>query len=133
MFFGEQVFYDFKIVKFQRYFRSRRNKNEFNANFRRGVTRTRRRRTPVDPARPFTELDWSSSTNGRAESVLGPAWLFTELDWSSSANGRAKSVLDPARPFAELDYSSSSSANGQAESVFDDRVCLFRRTDPLDL
>ncbi|KAF3564578.1 hypothetical protein DY000_02014520 [Brassica cretica] len=91
---------------------------------------TRRRRTPVDPARPFAELDWSSSANGRAESVLGPARPFAELGWSSLANGRAESVLGPARPFAELDWSSS--VNCRAESVFDDQVCLFRRTDPLD-
>ncbi|KAF3548541.1 hypothetical protein DY000_02007845 [Brassica cretica] len=72
--------------------------------FGRRITRTRRRWVSVDPARPFAELGWSSSANGRAESVLGPARPFAELDWSSSVNGRA-------------------------ESVFDDRVCLFRRTD----
>uniref|UniRef100_A0A0D3BGX9 Uncharacterized protein n=1 Tax=Brassica oleracea var. oleracea TaxID=109376 RepID=A0A0D3BGX9_BRAOL len=71
--------------------------------------RTRRRWTPVDPARPFTELDWSSSANGRAESVLGIR------SGSSSANGRAESVSGPSRPFAEQDWSSS--ANGRAESV----------------
>ncbi|KAH0879545.1 LOW QUALITY PROTEIN: hypothetical protein HID58_066939 [Brassica napus] len=50
----------------------------------------------------FAELDWSSSANDRAESVLGPARPFAELDWSSSANSRAESVLGPTRRTAEL-------------------------------
>ncbi|KAH0858865.1 hypothetical protein HID58_087126, partial [Brassica napus] len=76
------------------------------------------------PAWPFAKLDWSSSANGRAESVLGPARPFAKLDWSSSANGlangRAESVSGPARPFAKLDWSSS--ANGLDESVLDDQI-----------
>ncbi|KAF3500545.1 hypothetical protein F2Q69_00042909 [Brassica cretica] len=86
-------------------------------NFGRGVTRTRRRQVLVDPARSFAELDWSSSANGRAESVSGPTRPFAELDWSSSANGSAESVSGPAQGTAELN------------PCFDDRVCLFRRTD----
>ncbi|KAF3543445.1 hypothetical protein DY000_02007319 [Brassica cretica] len=103
----KRVFYDFKIVKFQRYVRSRRIKNELNAIFERGVPRTRRRRTPVDPARPFAKLDCSD------------ARTFAKLDWSISANGRAESVPGPARPFTELDWSSS--VNGRTKSVFDDQ------------
>ncbi|KAF2562002.1 hypothetical protein F2Q70_00017289 [Brassica cretica] len=62
-----------------------------------GVTRTRRRRVPADLARPFAKLDWSSSANGRAESVSGPARPFAKLDCSSSVTGRAESAVNPAR------------------------------------
>ncbi|KAH0859137.1 hypothetical protein HID58_087398 [Brassica napus] len=53
--------------------------------------------------RLFANLDWSSLSNDRAESVVDPARLFVELDWSSSMNDRAESVVDSAQPFAELD------------------------------
>ncbi|KAF2547008.1 hypothetical protein F2Q70_00022250 [Brassica cretica] len=80
-------------------------------------------KTPIDSARPFAELHWSSSVNGRVESAFDPARPFAQLGWSSSANGRAESAFDPARPFAELDLvqlgERSSSENGRAESVFD--------------
>ncbi|KAF2613337.1 hypothetical protein F2Q70_00012072 [Brassica cretica] len=53
------------------------------------------------------------STVKRAESPF--ARPFTELDQSSSANGRAGPKTDSARPFAELDQPSS--ANGRAGST----------------
>ncbi|KAF2587746.1 hypothetical protein F2Q70_00039307 [Brassica cretica] len=73
------------LNRFQRYLRSRRNKSEFDTisgeELRRedgfcliqlgrssNWTGPARPYPAVDPARPFTELDWSNSANGRAES-----------------------------------------------------------------
>ena len=53
--------------------------------------------------------------SNKLDRLWNSARPFAELDRSSSANGRAGSNADSARPFAELDQSSS--ANGRAGST----------------
>ncbi|KAF3589002.1 hypothetical protein F2Q69_00029960 [Brassica cretica] len=58
----------------------------------RGFSSAVRRAGPkTDSARPFVELDQSSSANGRAGPNTYSARLFAELDQSSLVNGRAGS------------------------------------------
>ncbi|KAF2548467.1 hypothetical protein F2Q70_00023365 [Brassica cretica] len=78
-------------VEFQWYLRSRRNKSEFDTILGEelrgrgedGFWSIQLVRSPnwTGPARRTAELDC----------LVDPAWPFSELDWSSSANGRAES------------------------------------------
>ena len=72
--------------------------------------------------------NWTGPARRTAElnscSIARP---FTELDWSSSAVGRAESVFNPVWPFAELNLVQ---LGEQAElNSTDNLACSFRRTD----
>ena len=56
----------------------------------------------VNSARPFAKLGWSSSANGRAESVVYPAQLTAELNPWLIQLDRSPNWTGPARRFAEL-------------------------------